>query len=324
MNINHITNLIQQDITNVNCEIHARLKSEITLINTLVQYIISNGGKKIRSIIILLIAKSLNYNETQHIIIATLIEFIHIATLLHDDVVDLASIRHGKKTANVIFGNTASILVGDFIYTKAFQMMTELKSLKILSLMANAVNIIAKGEILQLTHSNNPNITINNYMKIVYNKTACLFEVASKTSAILANANIQQEQALSNYGKYIGIAFQLIDDLLDYSSPNTILFGKNTGKDFNEGKITLPLLHALHHCTPKEASFIKQAIKKRNNQNLLEVILNTMDQYGSLDYTKKYAEKKINKAISYLDILPSSLYKKALKKIAYFVIQRYY
>lgn len=324
MNIDQITELIKQDIIHVNCEIHDRLKSEVTLINKLVQHIIKNGGKKIRSIIILLVAKSLNYKQTQHTIIAALIEFIHIATLLHDDVIDVSSMRRGRKTANIIFGNAASVLVGDFIYTKAFQMMTELKSLRILSLMANAVNIIAKGEILQLTYCNNPSITIKHYMQIIYNKTARLFEAASQSSAILANANTQQEKALSNYGKYIGIAFQLIDDLLDYNASNTILFGKNTGNDFSEGKTTLPLLHAIHHSTPEEASFIRQAIKKGNSRHILNIILNTMQQYGSLEYTKKCAEIEVNKAISCLNILPPSPYKKALESIAYFVVQRYY
>lgn len=324
MNIDQITALIKQEINNVNYEIHNRLTSEVTLINKLVQHIIKNGGKKIRSIIILLVAKSLNYKKSKHIIIATLIEFIHIATLLHDDVIDISSMRRGKKTANIIFGNSASILVGDFIYTRAFQMMTELKSFRILSIMAKAVNLIAKGEILQLAHCNNPCITIHNYMQIIYNKTARLFEVASQSSAILADANTQQEQALSNYGKYIGIAFQLIDDLLDYNTPNTILFGKNTGNDLNEGKPTLPLLHAIHHSTPKEASFIRQAIKKGNNRNLLHIILHTMQQYGSLEYTKKCAEIEINKALSCLKILPSSPYKQALKSIAHFIIHRYH
>lgn len=324
INIDPIIKLIKQDIDHVKTEIHKRLKSEITLINQLVQHITNNGGKQIRSIVILLIAKSLNYKKTEHIIIAALVECIHIATLLHDDVIDTASIRRGKITANIIFGNSASVLVGDFIYTKAFQMMTELKSLQILSLMANTVNIIATGEILQLTYCNNPNITINNYMKIIYNKTACLFEAASQTSAILANANIQQEQALSNYGKYIGVAFQLIDDILDYNTSHTILSGKDIGNDLKEGKTTLPLLHAIHHSTPKEASFIRKAIKKGNNRHLLNIILNTMQQYGSIEYTKKQAEKEINKAISCLNVLPPSPYKQALKTLAYFVVQRYY
>lgn len=323
MNINQITKLIKLDMIHVNSEIHNRLKSEITLIKKLVQHITNNGGKKIRSIIILLIAKALNYKKKQHIIIATLIEFIHAATLLHDDVIDLSKIRRGKITANIIFGNAASILVGDFIYTRAFQMMTELKSLRILSLMADSVNVIAKGEILQLTHCHNPNISINNYMKVIYHKTARLFEVASQLSAILADADLKQEQALSNYGKYIGIAFQLIDDLLDYNASNSTLFGKNTGNDLYEGKPTLPLLHAIQHSTPKEASLIRQAIKQGNNRHLLRIILKTMEQYGSLEYTRKLAEIKINKAVSCLNILPPSPYKKALKKLAYFIIQRY-
>ncbi|ADV33501.1 octaprenyl-diphosphate synthase [Candidatus Blochmanniella vafra str. BVAF] len=324
MNINQINKLIQQDIINVNFEIHKRLKSKITLINKLIQYIINSGGKKIRSSMVLLIAKSLTYKKNQHVIIATLIEFIHAATLLHDDVVDTSEMRRGKITANIMFGNAASVLVGDFIYTRAFQMMTELQSLRILSLMANAVNIIAEGEIMQLIHCHDPTITINHYMKIIYNKTARLFEVASQTSAILANADIKQEQALGNYGKYIGIAFQLIDDVLDYDTSNTILFGKHTGNDLNEGKPTLPLLHAIHHSTPKEASIIRQAIKNGNNRHLLNIILNTMQQYGSLEYTRKCAETKINQAISCLSILPASPYKKALKNLAYFIIHRYH
>lgn len=323
-NIEPIIELIQHDIDNVNSEIHKRLKSEANLINQLIQHIINSGGKKIRSIIILLIAKSLDYKKKQHVMVAALVECIHIATLLHDDVVDTASMRRGKTTANTIFGNTASVLVGDFIYTRAFQMMTELKSLRILSLMANAVNIIATGEILQLTHCNDPHITINNYMKIIYNKTACLFEVASQTSAILANADLQQEEALSNYGKYIGIAFQLIDDVLDYNISNSILSGKRIGNDLKDGKTTLPLLHAMHNSTPKKASFIRQAIKEGNSLHILNIILNTMQEHGSLEYTRKCAETEINKAIACLNVLPSSPYKQALKMLAYFVIQRYY
>lgn len=325
MNIEQITKLIQQDINNVKSEIHNRLKSETCLINQLVQHIINSGGKQIRAIVILLIAKSLNYKKKQHIIIATLVECIHIATLLHDDVIDTASMRRGKITANIIFGNSASVLVGDFIYTRAFQMMIELKSLRILSLMANAVNVIATGEILQLTHCNDPFITINNYMKIIYNKTARLFEVASQTSAILANANVQQEQALRNYGKYIGIAFQLIDDMLDYNTSNSILSGKHIGNDLKEGKTTLPLLHAIHNSTPKEASFIRKTIKKgKNLHQVLNIISNTIQQHGSLEYTKKCAEIEINKALACLNVLPPSPYKQGLKMLAYFIIQRYY
>lgn len=323
MNIDSIIKIIQQDINNVKSEIHKRLKSETNLINQLIQHIINSGGKQIRSIMILLIAKALDCKNKQHTIIAALVECIHIATLLHDDVVDVSSMRRGKITANIIFGNSASILVGDFIYTRAFQMMTELKSLRILSLMANAVNVIATGEIIQLTYCNDPTITVDNYMEIIYKKTASLFEVASKTSAILANANTQKEQALSNYGKYIGMALQLIDDILDYKISTSALFGKTIGNDFKEGKTTLPLLHAIHNSTPKESLFIQQEIKKGNSQHL-NIILDAMKQYGSLEYTKKHAEIEINKAISCLNVLPSSPYKQALKMLACFIIQRYY
>ncbi|WP_331828455.1 octaprenyl diphosphate synthase [Candidatus Blochmannia sp. SNP] len=321
MNITQIAKLTEQDMIDVNEEIRIRLASEITLINELVQYIINSGGKRIRPMITLLTARALHYKKTQHVIIATLIEFIHTATLLHDDVVDKSHMRRGKIATNIIFGNAASVLVGDFIYTRAFQMMTELESLRILSLMADAVNIIAKGEILQLTNCNDPTITIDSYMKIIYSKTARLFEVASQSSAILANADTYQEKALRNYGRYVGTAFQLIDDLLDYSASETIS-GKNIGNDLNEGKPTLPLLHAIHHSTPKQASLICHAIKQGNNRHLLGVILDTMHQYGSLEYTRKRAETEINKAISCLNILPISPYRKALASLATYIIHR--
>ncbi|URJ25177.1 octaprenyl diphosphate synthase [Candidatus Blochmannia ocreatus (nom. nud.)] len=321
MNINQIIQLIAPDMAHVNSEIRTRLKSKITLINKLAQYIIDNKGKQIRPMITILSAKALQYKKKQHITIAALIEFIHTAALLHDDVVDHSCMRRGQITTNVIFGNSANILVGDFIYTKAFQMMTELKSLRILSLMSDAVNIIAEGEIKQLMNCNNPNITIDNYMKIIYSKTARLFEVASQASAILAKANIFQEKALRNYGRYVGVAFQLIDDLLDYDASETIL-GKNIGNDLNEGKLTLPLLHTIHHSTPKQASFIRNAIKTGNNRHLLNKILSTMREYGSLEYTKKCATIRINKAISCLKILPTSPYKKALKSLATNIVQR--
>lgn len=323
MNIDQISELTEQDMKDVNSEIRTRLASEITLINKLVQYIVDSGGKRIRPMITLLTARALCYKKTQHVTIATLIEFIHTATLLHDDVVDKSHMRRGRRTTNVIFGNAASVLVGDFIYTRAFQMMTELESLRILSLMADAVNIIAAGEILQLTHCNDPTITIDSYMKIIYSKTARLFEVASQSSAILADANACQEKALRNYGRYMGIAFQLVDDVLDYSASETI-FGKNVGNDLNEGKLTLPLLHAIHHSTSKQASLIIQSIKKGNHRHLLNIILDTMHQHGSLEYTRQCAETEIKKAISCLDILPPSPYRQALASLATYTIQRIY
>lgn len=323
MNIDQIHKLIQQDMKNVNLEIYKQLNSEIPLIKKLAHHILNNKGKQIRPIITILTAKALHYPQQQHIVIAAFIEFIHTATLLHDDVIDSSHIRRGQKTANVTFGDAASILVGDFIYTRAFQMMIKLKSLPILSLMARAVNIIAKGEILQLMTCNDPNINIKKYMNIIYGKTACLFEVSSQTSAILAQANSQQEQALRNYGKYVGIAFQLINDLLDYS-PSHITSGKNIGDDLNSGKPTLPLIHAIHRSTPKQALIIQQAIRQGNNRNSLSKILDILYQYGSLEYTHQCAQIKIKKAISYLKFLTPSPYKQALQNLAYLILQKYH
>lgn len=319
--ITQITELIQQDIIDVNLEIYTQLNSKVSLINKFTQHIFNNKGKQIRPIITILTAKALHYKKKQHIMIAALIEFIHTATLLHDDVIDLSCIRRGKKTANIAFGNAASILVGDFIYTRAFQMMTKLQSLPILSLIADAVNIIAEGELLQLTNCNNSTISIKKYMKIIYNKTARLFEISSQIPAILAGANSLQEQALRNYGRYIGIAFQLINDLSDYKSSDTT-FEKNTGDDLNTGKPTLPLIHAIRHSTPRQASIIHQAIQKGNNRHLLNTILEILYQCGSLEYTHQCAKKKIKKAISYLHILPPSPYREALENLANLILQK--
>lgn len=321
MNIAQICKLIQHDMTAVNSEMHKQLNSEVPLITQLTQHILNNKGKQIRPMIVILIAKSLHDIQQQHITVATLIEFIHAATLLHDDVIDISCTRRGQKTANITFGNAASILVGDFIYTRAFQMMTQLNSLPILSLMANTVNIIAEGEVLQLTHCNNSTIDINTYMNIIYKKTARLFETSSQISAILAGANPYQEQAMRKYGKYIGIAFQLINDLSDYQAPNKIL-KKNMGEDLNTGKTTLPLIHAIYHSTPQEKSIICQAIQQSNNCHLLNTILDILQQYKSLEYTHHCAKINIKKAISYLNILPFSPYKKALKNLAYLMLQK--
>ena len=252
MNLEQINELTAQDMAAVNQTILDQLNSDVSLINQLGYYIISGGGKRIRPMIAVLSARALNYQGSQHITNAALIEFIHTATLLHDDVVDESDMRRGKATANAAFGNAASVLVGDFIYTRAFQMMTSMGSLKILALMSEAVNVIAEGEVLQLMNVNDPDITEENYMRVIYSKTARLFEAASQASAILAEATPAQEKALQDYGRYIGTAFQLIDDLLDYSADGETL-GKNTGDDLSEGKPTLPLLHAMHHGTPEQA-----------------------------------------------------------------------
>ncbi|WP_118984609.1 octaprenyl diphosphate synthase [Photorhabdus sp. CRCIA-P01] len=321
MNLESIIKLTADDMAAVNETILSQLNSDVTLINQLGYYIISGGGKRIRPIIAILASRALGYQGDKHITVAALIEFIHTATLLHDDVVDESDMRRGKATANAMFGNAASVLVGDFIYTRSFQMMTALNSMRVLKLMSEATNVIAEGEVLQLMNCNDPNISEDDYMRVIYSKTARLFEVAAHSSAILSNATPEQEMALQNYGRYLGTAFQLIDDLLDYNADSDTL-GKNTGDDLNEGKPTLPLLHAMDHGTPEQSALIREAIEKGNGRHLLETVLTTMKQCGSLEYTRKRAEEEADKAIAALQALENSPYKQALVGLAHIAVQR--
>ncbi|PHM23855.1 octaprenyl diphosphate synthase [Xenorhabdus ehlersii] len=321
MNLESIIKLTADDMAAVNETILNQLNSDVALINQLGYYIISGGGKRIRPMIAVLAGKALHCQNAKHIKVAALIEFIHTATLLHDDVVDESDMRRGKATANSIYGNAASVLVGDFIYTRSFQMMTDLDSMRVLKLMSDATNVIAEGEVMQLMNCNDPNISEDDYMRVIYSKTARLFEVAAHSAAILANATPEQEIALRDYGRYLGTAFQLIDDLLDYDSDNNTL-GKNTGDDLNEGKPTLPLLHAMNHGTPEQSTLIRGAIEQGNGRHLLDTVLATMKQCGSLKYTRQRAEEEADKAISALQSLEDSPYKAALEGLAHVAVQR--
>jgi len=321
MNLEQINELTAQDMAAVNQTILDQLNSEVSLINQLGYYIISGGGKRIRPMIAVLSARALGYQGELHVTNAALIEFIHTATLLHDDMVDESDMRRGKATANAAFGNAASVLVGDFIYTRAFQMMTSMGSLRILALMSEAVNVIAEGEVLQLMNVNDPDITEESYMRVIYSKTARLFEAASQASAILAEATPAQEQAMQDYGRFLGTAFQLIDDLLDYSADGATL-GKNTGDDLSEGKPTLPLLHAMHNGTPEQTKMIREAIEQGNGRHLLEPVLAAMHQCGSLEWTRKRAEQEADKAIEALSALPESPWRSALESLAHMSVQR--
>ncbi|MRT07225.1 octaprenyl diphosphate synthase [Pantoea agglomerans] len=321
MNLEQINELTAQDMAAVNQTILDQLNSDVSLINQLGYYIISGGGKRIRPMIAVLSARAMGYKGDLHVTNAALIEFIHTATLLHDDVVDESDMRRGKATANAAFGNAASVLVGDFIYTRAFQMMTSMGSLRILALMSEAVNVIAEGEVLQLMNVNDPDITEESYMRVIYSKTARLFEAASQASAILAEATPEEEKALQDYGRYLGTAFQLIDDLLDYSADGETL-GKNTGDDLSEGKPTLPLLHAMQHGSPEQARMIREAIEQGNGRHLLEPVLEAMNQCGSLEWTRSRAEQEADKAIEALRILPESPWRSALESLAHMSVQR--
>ncbi len=321
MDFKAIQSLTADDMAKVNETIHAQLNSDVSLINQLGFYIISGGGKRLRPLLAILSARSLGYQGEGHTLAAAFIEFIHTATLLHDDVVDESDMRRGKATANAAFGNAASVLVGDFIYTRSFQMMTELGSMKILKLMSDAVNVIAEGEVQQLMNCNDPDTTEESYMQVIYSKTARLFEAATQIGALLTNSPQHVELALQNYGRYLGTAFQLIDDVMDYTSDGEEM-GKNVGDDLAEGKPTLPLLHAMQHGNPEQRAMIREAIELSNGMEKLDDILAAMDQVGSLEYTTNKALEEADKAIAELDVLPESEYKQALITLAHLAVNR--
>ncbi|OEE34349.1 octaprenyl diphosphate synthase [Vibrio anguillarum] len=321
MDFKAIQTLTADDMAKVNETIQAQLNSDVSLINQLGFYIVSGGGKRLRPLLAILSARALGYQGEAHTTAAAFIEFLHTATLLHDDVVDESDMRRGKATANAAFGNAASVLVGDFIYTRSFQMMTTLGSLRILELMSDAVNVIAEGEVQQLMNCNDPNTTEENYLQVIYSKTARLFEAATQIGAILSNASPEIETALQNYGKYLGTAFQLIDDVMDYTSDGSEM-GKNVGDDLTEGKPTLPLLYAMQHGTPEQKEMIREAIEKANGMEQLDAIIAAMKQTGSLEYTTNKALKEADKAINELSILPESEYKQALIALAHMAVNR--
>ncbi len=321
MDFEAIQKLTADDMAKVNETIQAQLNSDVSLINQLGFYIVSGGGKRLRPLLALLSAKALGYQGKDHITAAAFVEFIHTATLLHDDVVDESDMRRGKQTANAAFGNAASVLVGDYIYTRSFQMMTSLGSLKILKLMSDAVNVIAEGEVQQLMNCNDPDTTEQSYMQVIYSKTARLFEAATQIGALLVDAPQETEVALQNYGKYLGTAFQLIDDVMDYTADGKEM-GKNVGDDLAEGKPTLPLLYAMQHGSPDQTAMIRDAIEHSNGMEKLDAIMQAMHQTGSLEYTKQRAEQEADKAIAELVILPESQYKQALITLAHMAVHR--
>ena len=321
MDFTTIQALTADDMAKVNETIHAQLNSDVTLINQLGFYIVSGGGKRVRPLLAIISAKALGYKGQGHTLSAAFIEFIHTATLLHDDVVDESDMRRGKATANSAFGNAASVLVGDYIYTRSFQMMTELGSMKILKLMSDAVNVIAEGEVQQLMNCNDPNVSEESYMQVIYSKTARLFEVATQVGAVLSEAPSEIETALKNYGRYLGTAFQLIDDVMDYTSTGKEM-GKNVGDDLAEGKPTLPLIHAMQTSSPEQSLLIKQAIENANGMDHLQEILDIMKQTGSLDYARQKAYQEADKAISELNCISESDYKQALITLAHMSVNR--
>lgn len=315
MDFKAISQLSHTDMDAVNSLITEQLSSDVALINQLGFYIINSGGKRMRPLLTVLAARALGYQGKDHISIAAIIEFIHTSTLLHDDVVDESTMRRGKETANALFGNQASVLVGDFLYSRSFQMMTELKSLTVMEVLADATNIIAEGEVLQLINVNDPDTTEESYLRVIYCKTAKLFEAATHLAAVINGDDQATIDAMKAYGTHLGTAFQLVDDHLDYTADSEKL-GKNIGDDLAEGKPTLPLIHAMAKGTEKQAALIREAIVEGNGMDNLEEILAILDETGALDYTLRQAQLESEKAIAALNLLPQSDYKDALISLA--------
>lgn len=321
MNIQEIQSLSQQDMSSVNDLIYQQLQSDVALINQLGIYIVNAGGKRMRPMLTVLAAQALQYKGTDHIDIAAIIEFIHTATLLHDDVVDESNMRRGRETANALFGNSASVLVGDFLYTRSFQMMTKLQNMRVMDILSDATNIVAEGEVLQLMNCNDPDTTEESYMEVIYCKTAKLFEAATRLAAVISDQDEKTELALRDYGKHLGTAFQLVDDILDYTADAKEM-GKNVGDDLSEGKPTLPLIYAMNNGSDAQRALIREAIVECNGMEHLDDILKAMKETESLAYTQKIAEQEADKAISALAVLPESEYKEALVALAHIAANR--
>jgi octaprenyl-diphosphate synthase len=326
VDIKAIQALSQDDMTKVNDLIYGQLHSDVALINQLGIYIVNAGGKRMRPMLTVLTAQALNQSNTEelddkHCTIAAIIEFIHTATLLHDDVVDESNMRRGRETANALFGNSASVLVGDFLYTRSFQMMTKLGDMRIMDILSDATNIVAEGEVLQLMNCNDPDTAEESYLQVIYCKTAKLFEAATRLAAVITQQDSAIETAMADYGKYLGTAFQLVDDIMDYTADAKEM-GKNVGDDLAEGKPTLPLLYAMAHGTDEQRLLIRNAIEHGNGMEHLDDILSAMEQTGALAYTQNKAEIEADKAINALSVLPESDYKTALISLAHIAANR--
>ncbi|MEJ2604777.1 MAG: octaprenyl diphosphate synthase [Gammaproteobacteria bacterium] len=312
--------LSRTEMERVDALIRESLESDVLLVSQVAEYIIGSGGKRLRPLLVLLCARALGYEGEQHIRAATIIEFIHTATLLHDDVVDASDRRRGRHTANHVFGNQASVLVGDFLYSRSFQMMVRIGDMQVMDILADATNTIAAGEVMQLMNVHDPDTTEERYLEVIYRKTAKLFEAGAAISAVLAGQPDSVREAMAEYGRKLGAAFQLVDDALDYrASPDEL--GKDLGDDLAEGKPTLPLIHAMNTGTPNQRALIREAIENGGLESLAPVQA-AIEATGALDYTARRAQKAADEAIAALSALPESDHKEALVAVAEFAVNR--
>ena len=312
--------LMAADMRQVDSVIQHRLASDVVMINQIAHYIISAGGKRIRPMLVLLFSSALGYTGRERFELAATVEFIHTATLLHDDVVDESALRRGRQTANALFGNAASVLVGDFVYSRAFQMMVSVNRMRVLEVLADATNVIAEGEVLQLMNMHDPDLSVDDYLRVIRFKTAKLFEASARLGAVLAKADATVEEACAAYGRGLGTAFQLVDDLLDYEGATEQL-GKNVGDDLREGKPTLPLLLAMERGNPSERELIRHAIEHGEVARLPDIV-EIVRRTGAIDATREAARTEAQKAAQCLTVLPESTYREALLELCVRSVER--
>jgi octaprenyl-diphosphate synthase len=318
--LDDLKQLLAPDMAAVDAVIRARLRSEVALVNQVGEYIVNSGGKRLRPALVLLSAQAFGYSGKHHHELAAVVEFIHTATLLHDDVVDESELRRGRETANALFGNAASVLVGDFLYSRAFQMMVDVGEMRVMQVLAEATNIIAEGEVLQLLNCHDADVDVASYMRVIHYKTAKLFEAAMRLGAIISRAPAADEAAAAKYGMHLGTAFQLIDDVLDYSADEAVT-GKHLGDDLAEGKPTLPLIHAMQTGTPQQAAVVRAAIEQGDVTKLGEVQA-IIQATGALDFTRRQALQEVEAACTAISSFADTQFKRALLELAHFAATR--
>ena len=320
MNISSIYSLIAADMQATDTVIRTRLHSDVPLVSQVAEYIVAGGGKRMRPALLLLSAGAIGYAGKAHHELAAVVEFIHTATLLHDDVVDESTLRRGRETANAQFGNAASVLVGDFLYSRAFQMMVGVGNMRVMEVLADATNIIAEGEVLQLMNCHNADVDVDAYLRVVRFKTAKLFEAASRLGAMLGNASPDVEAGMAIYGMHLGTAFQIIDDVLDYSGEEGQI-GKHLGDDLAEGKPTLPLIHVIRHGTQSQSHLVRSAIEQGGRESFDEIIAAVKDT-NALQAATDVAHEESQRAKAALDVIPDSQYRSALLQLTDFAVAR--
>lgn len=320
MQMQDILNVVESEFIELNQLIHKQLESRVPLVEKVAEYIINSGGKRVRPLLVILTAQAFSESDERAIKLATVIEFLHTATLLHDDVVDTSDMRRGNPTANAMFGNAPSVLVGDFLYSRSFEMLVELACIPVMQILAKATSIIAEGEVLQLINVKNPDTTEAQYMEVIQGKTAMLFEAATWGMARLIGRSEQECEAMRIYGRELGLAFQMIDDVLDYEGDAESM-GKNVGDDLAEGKATLPLIHAMKNGNDEQRKLIRNAIRQGGLNDMTEV-LSIVQSLGSIEYTQQKAQMCIDRALQQLDILPESTARSALSALAQLAINR--